>query len=507
MDYPRGRPDIELSQLPTLPQRAVHPRDSSLARSEGSALFDSDDDEDAMLEKDDKLSELRVPDVEQRSVRTEFRRLSMSVPESGGDLAPVDKGVGAWSFVFFGWLLETFLWGFSYSFPSVLVFLEQNDPWKRSSLAALSAIGTVQISLQFITPVFVTLVLRRYPDWRTTMLVASTLINTGAMLASSWATKTIYLILLQGVLGGITGAILYTPVLLFLNDWFHEKRGLASGIIFSGTSFGGLALPFLINSLLEKHGFATMCRVWAGMTLFVYGGATFALRPRVPAAKPEGRRVPWSSLANVKVLADPVVIATLVTTFVASLPYFQVSFYLPTYTLSLASSTSSTTVVGVFNAAASVGSFVTGIASDWNLPWTLAIMGAASGLIALTAWGLATSLGVVFAFAVAYAFFSAIFSVWAVAAKDAAGANPHLSTFIVCAFGAARGVAAIIGPFIATTLHSSTSSVGSSSWGHYGFSRVIVFVGVLSFVSALGGPAVAYARRFKAQRKAAAQGQ
>lgn len=56
------------------------------------------------------------------------------------------------------------------------------------------------------------------------------------MLAASWATKVWQLIVLQGVLCGLSGAVLYTPVLLWLNGWFHMKRGLATGIIFSGES-------------------------------------------------------------------------------------------------------------------------------------------------------------------------------------------------------------------------------------------------------------------------------
>ena len=54
------------------------------------------------------------------------------------------------------------------------------------------------------------------------------------MLAASWATKVWHLILTQGILCGLSGAVLYTPVLLWLNGWFHLKRGLATGIIFSG---------------------------------------------------------------------------------------------------------------------------------------------------------------------------------------------------------------------------------------------------------------------------------
>lgn len=55
------------------------------------------------------------------------------------------------------------------------------------------------------------------------------------MLAASWSTKVIHLILLQGVLCGVTGSVLYTPIVMHLNAWFVERRGLAGGIIFAGT--------------------------------------------------------------------------------------------------------------------------------------------------------------------------------------------------------------------------------------------------------------------------------
>ena len=47
------------------------------------------------------------------------------------------------------------------------------------------------------------------------------------------------LILLQGVLFGIGGGMLYVPVIKLLPEWFSERRGLASGIIFAGGGVGG----------------------------------------------------------------------------------------------------------------------------------------------------------------------------------------------------------------------------------------------------------------------------
>lgn len=82
---------------------------------------------------------------------------------------------------------------------------------------------------------------RRYPDWVRFSLWASVLVNCLSMLVASWATKVWHLIILQGLLCGLSGSVLYTPVLLWLNGWFHLKRGIATGLVFSGAS---PALPF-----------------------------------------------------------------------------------------------------------------------------------------------------------------------------------------------------------------------------------------------------------------------
>lgn len=176
-------------------------------------------------------------------VRQRMRRMSMGdeADVETSELPPVDRGRGAWSFVFAAFILEcvsssstpsrggpahlrplrsvrTFIWGFSYSMPSVLVYLQTHDPWQQSSLAALSAIATVLLAVMFMVPILVITVFRRYPDYVRAILWASAAVNCLAMLAASWATKVWHLIVLQGVVLGLSGAALYAPVLLWLNS-------------------------------------------------------------------------------------------------------------------------------------------------------------------------------------------------------------------------------------------------------------------------------------------------
>lgn len=90
--------------------------------------------------------------------------------------------------------------------------------------------------------------------------------------------------------------------------------------------------------------------------------------------------------------------------------YMPVSLYLPIYTSSLSTPGKANLLVAIFNLSSSVGSTLTGYTSDYSLPVTLAVMGTAGAVLSLTAWGLASSLGAVFAFAVLFAAFSQVCS-------------------------------------------------------------------------------------------------
>ena len=78
--------------------------------------------------------------------------------ETGGEqlaqdqLAPVDGGRGAWAFVVAAFILETVIWGFSFSFATILVYLQRTEPWSDNSIGILSAIGAVNLGVQYLLP-------------------------------------------------------------------------------------------------------------------------------------------------------------------------------------------------------------------------------------------------------------------------------------------------------------------------------------------------------------------
>lgn len=75
-----------------------------------------------------------------------------SSPFLAQELPPVDGGRGAWTFVVAAFILETVIWGYSFAFATILVYLQRTDPWRSNSLAVLSAIGAVNLGVQYLLP-------------------------------------------------------------------------------------------------------------------------------------------------------------------------------------------------------------------------------------------------------------------------------------------------------------------------------------------------------------------
>ena len=105
--------------------------------------------------------------------------------------------------------------------------------------------------MTFFAPV-VGKLLERF-DIRVVMGVSATLLAGSFMLYSQCNTlRGFYLVSVLGGIGHAGSHII--PVSMAVNNWFEEKRGLAMGIVFSGTGLGGLLFNPLGNWLIISYG-------------------------------------------------------------------------------------------------------------------------------------------------------------------------------------------------------------------------------------------------------------
>ncbi|BGP47568.1 hypothetical protein JCM10450v2_003431 [Rhodotorula kratochvilovae] len=423
---------------------------------------------------------------------------------AGQELAPYDRGRQAWGFVAASFVLECFIWGYSYCYATVLVYLRSHDPWQKFALSSLSAIGTTQLGIQLMAPLFIIVIFRRYPDWVRIILWTALVVNCGSMFVSSWATDVWQLILLQGVLGGTSGAILYTPVFLWVNEWFIVRRGLAWGIIQAGTGTGGFVFPWVLDALLANLGFRWMCRIWAGITLVVFSVSISFVHPRIPLAVHRGNRGPWIPRVNWRFLRTPVFLLFSACCLFSALSWMPVSIYLATYANAFSTSTTTTNlVVGLLNLFASIGAALSGLLSDYSYPAANVISGVGAAVVSLCAWGFADSLAKTIVFVALFGIVSQQVATWSGATRDLAAQDPMTSTLIVTLFSVVRGVASLVMPAVSDALYNQGAAMEKGTWGRFGFEKMIAFVGINGFLLALCGLAVGWASRAQARKRRA----
>ena len=95
---------------------------------------------------------------------------------------------------------------------------------------------------------------------------------------------------------------------LCLNTWFLKKRGLAMGIMVSGSSLGGVCFPIMLKRLFDSVGFGWGVRAAAFLIFGCLVVANFLVRSRLP---PPG----WTKgrqIFDFKALREPVYVFVIV---------------------------------------------------------------------------------------------------------------------------------------------------------------------------------------------------
>ena len=98
----------------------------------------------------------------------------------------------------------------------------------------IAIIGTCQIGgLYLLAPISIS-ALESWPRMRRVSSIVGLAVVATSLVASSFAIRVWHLILTQGVLYGIGGNLLYTPLMFYLDEWFIHRKGLAFGVTWGG---------------------------------------------------------------------------------------------------------------------------------------------------------------------------------------------------------------------------------------------------------------------------------
>ncbi|MEJ7624314.1 MAG: MFS transporter [Pyrinomonadaceae bacterium] len=92
-------------------------------------------------------------------------------------------------------------------------------------------------------------------------MIAGCLVLGGGLLFYSFADRPIDIYMSHSLLGlslGLIGVMIQT---VLISHWFRRRRGLAIGIVLTGTSFGGVIIPLIATPLIAAYGWRTSMQI------------------------------------------------------------------------------------------------------------------------------------------------------------------------------------------------------------------------------------------------------
>ncbi|KAI9067649.1 MFS general substrate transporter [Trametes sanguinea] len=411
----------------------------------------------------------------------------------------MDRGIRAWTFCFSGFLLEMMIWGLCFSYGIFQDYYTTHPPFSSSSGVAIASVGTIAIALQYCEALIFCLTFDRYPEYLKWGMWGGLALYFLSIFCASFATSIWQLILLQGVGFGISGGLLYVPVIKLLSEWFSERRGLAAGIIFAGGGVGGFVFPFALNALLDKVGMRWTLRIWSIGSTLCAGVALLGMRPRLPVPKFTGnQRRPRFIPPQLGFIRNPIFWSVSLTTLLQGLSYFPVSLYIASFTRALSSPLTATIVLSVFNSSAVVGQIVLGHLSDiFPYPYVMASSAIGSGIVAFLLWGFANAAIQLYFFAVIFGALSGGFSsTWPRAASDCARGKPEYAGLALASTAMFKGISAVIGPILSGILLDAGKGLTfGGTFGREGYGAVEIFVGSCALATGACSVLVAQASR------------
>ncbi|KAI0514528.1 major facilitator superfamily domain-containing protein [Xylaria bambusicola] len=459
------RNDIEFMATPV----SQTPDDTSNAKDNSDGVF---------------FTNSRLPDEEDFRDRHEF------------SLPPVDGGKDAWLFLSAVFVVDALIWGFPFAFGVFQDYYLTHEPF--IGQPNIAVIGTSAMGVMYLASPIIMGFCQTFGRWARWGPILGLLVMSLALALSSFASTTTHLIVSQGVLYGLGGSFCYCPCIMYLGEWFVNKKGLAYGMMWSGTGLAGVILPLLLQSLLGSLGFRNTLRVWAALLFVLAAPAAFLIKPRLPPSATSHAK-PF----NLWFLVTPAFLVYQTANIVESMGYFLPGIYLPTFSrivLGVPSLSAATTILLV-NVASVFGCVAMGWCIDRFHVTTgilLSTIGATISVLAI--WGLSSSLGLLYFFCIAYGLFAGSFSsAWPGIMKDIAQKAQHSDKGQVdpnMVFGflcAGRGVGNVVAGSLSETLIRSSLWAGETATNGYSssYSSVILFTGVTAL---LGGASFIWKR-------------
>ncbi|KAI9298757.1 MFS general substrate transporter [Neoconidiobolus thromboides FSU 785] len=310
--------------------------------------------------------------------------------------APEPDSLYGWLVVLASFLMQACSFGIANAFG---VYIEHysNTVFPKSEKAYISLIGTVAPTTLAISSIITGNLCDRY-GFRICTLIGGAIIAVSHVLAS-FSTEIWHLIITQGFIFGVGGALIYVPANSVVIQWFEKRRGVAVGFGTAGSGVGGLIFALLNEYLLSTVGYAWTLRYNAIIYFVLLVFSALVVKPRIPfnLEKQTQEKTSLKPLVNLKF------ILFMFAMMFASFGYLVPLYYIPNYTTDMGhTKQQGATLLAIINGMSAVGRVFLGVISDHlgHLNVFIGCLGASTAFLLI--WNFASSYTTLLVFAVLF---------------------------------------------------------------------------------------------------------
>ncbi|EXJ73049.1 uncharacterized protein A1O5_04198 [Cladophialophora psammophila CBS 110553] len=249
---------------------------------------------------------------------------------------------------------------------------DPSSPFYGSSPAMIDLIGTLAISLMTIGAPYATAWTKRFPPQF--VIWAGGIVFSLALLLASFGQRMWEIQLTQGLLCGMGTCLSYMPAVTVAPTWFTARRGLAMGIVLSGTGIGGVVWAPVLHGLITKTGFRNSLRISAAVAFVLISVTAPVMRWEATASRRFRAEARHSSgivgllkipLVDYRIARSHTFFAQALGAALQSAAYYTPVFFFASYARTLGySSATASNFIALSNAANAIGKIIIGHAAD-----------------------------------------------------------------------------------------------------------------------------------------------
>lgn len=386
-----------------------------------------------------------------------------------------EGGLRAWLCVFGGFWSTFITFGYMNAFGVFERYYLTNTLSSYSS-STIAWIGAVQYFLLFA----VGGVAGRLFDlgYFRPLFTAGCVIVVFSQMMLSLCTEYYQIFLAQGIGLGIGFGLVFNLAVTAPTHHFNKRRGIAMGVMASGSSTGGTIYPIMIQHLIPRVGYGWTMRIVGFLALVCCVMAWLTLTTRIPPAidvhdKSKGgwKQVKWMDFTAFKVPSY--------SCFVAGATLVMFGLYTPFTYMDVFSEYFNVPLNGyylsILNAASCFGRVLPGFLADREGRINTVLPHLFVSAVLLFIYPLCTSVGGLVTFAIIYGFTSGCYVSLIPACVAQLGTTETVGTRIGMMF-----LAMSIGGLVGTPISGAILGTGDLNWwGTYIFSGAMVMGGVI----------------------------